>query len=72
MAVMCGLCLSVHVLKLPQAFMLSPELLLFRQVECEIKGFVLSGVYLTPQYLTSQFPYVFLAIRHKKGRYRDL
>ncbi|MBU1468573.1 MAG: hypothetical protein KJ868_13135 [Gammaproteobacteria bacterium] len=56
MAVMCGLCLSVHVLKLPQAFMLSPELLLFRQVECEIKGFVLSGVYLTPQYLASQFP----------------
>mgnify|MGYP006945860192 CR=1 FL=1 len=33
MAVMCGLCLSVHVLKLPQAFMLSPDFLSFRQVE---------------------------------------
>jgi hypothetical protein len=44
----------------------SPELSTFRQVSYDIRGFVLSSVYLTPQYLTSQFPFVFLAIRHKK------
>ena len=54
MAVMCGLCLSVHVLKSPQEF--SPELSTFRQVSYDVQGFVLSGVNLTPQYLTSQFP----------------
>jgi hypothetical protein len=67
MAVMCGLYLSIHVLKLPQAFMLSPELLLFRQVELRLRALFYLAFILLRNTLLRNFPLKLLLSGTKKA-----